>query len=131
MSRQAIAYYVEGTTFTAAGSEFLHETMPVEIRTAASTRNSTADEPDEWFQKTSLLMLDKIPKVLKTVLPWPAVIALVQLQQKKILAIPVSLNYIVNPKCKIEVDTHDKTVIRSNRNIIIVMEKCIFYLSNF
>jgi len=41
MSQQAIAYYVEGTTFTAAGGKFLHETMPVEIRTA---RNSTADD---------------------------------------------------------------------------------------
>lgn len=38
MSRRAIAYYVEGTTFTAAGGEFLHETMPVEIRTAAASR---------------------------------------------------------------------------------------------
>lgn len=36
MSRRAIAYYVERTTFTAAGGEFLHETMPVEIRTVTS-----------------------------------------------------------------------------------------------
>jgi len=41
MFQQAIAYYVEGTTFIAAGGKFLHETMPVEIRT---TRNSTADD---------------------------------------------------------------------------------------